>query len=68
MTDRHETISPLNQCMRQEMRLRKLSPNTQSSHLRQLKRSAGFRCILMPANRNGPPIPYPHAPELCASP
>ena len=64
----NETISPLSQCMRQEMRLRKLSPNTQSSHIRQLKRSAGLRCILMPLNRNGPPIPYPRAPELCASP
>lgn len=68
MTERNETISPLSQCMRPEMRLHKLSPNTRSSHFRQVKRSAGFPCILIPANRNGPPIPYLRAPQLCSSP
>ena len=68
MTQSIETIGPLHQLMRDDMHLRKLSPNTRLSHIRQVKRSAGFRCILTPTNRNAPPIPYPRAPELCSSP
>jgi integrase/recombinase XerD len=42
MTERNETISPLRQRMLEDMRLRKLSPNTQTIYIRELKRSAAF--------------------------
>ncbi len=59
MIERNETISPLRQ--------RKLPPNTRTGYIREMKRSAGIRCILLPANRYGTPIPYSRAVWLCLS-
>jgi len=53
MIERNETICPLRQ--------RRLPPNTRTSYIREMKRSAGMRCILLPANRYGTPIPYSRA-------
>ena len=42
MTSSTQTISPLRQRMLDDMRMRKLSPKTQSSYIRVVKRFAGF--------------------------
>jgi len=42
MTSSAQTISPLRQRMLDDMRMRKLSPKTQSSYIRVVKRFAGF--------------------------
>jgi hypothetical protein len=42
MTSSTHTISPLRQRMIDDMRMRKLSPKTQSSYIRVVKRFAGF--------------------------
>jgi len=42
MTQSTQTISPLRQRMIDDMRLRKLSPKTQSGYIRAVKRFAGF--------------------------
>lgn len=42
MSERYATISPLCQRMLEDMRLRKLSPNTQTIYIREVKRSAAF--------------------------
>lgn len=67
MVERNETISPLRQRMLEVMRLRRLPPNTRTSYIREMKRSAGVRCILRPANHYGTPIPYSRAVWLRSS-
>ena len=42
MTSSTHTISPLRQLMLDDMRMRKLSPKTQASYIRVIKRFAGF--------------------------
>ena len=42
MTQSIQTISPLRQRMIDDMRLRKLSPKTQTGYVRAVKRLAGF--------------------------
>ena len=42
MTSSIHTISPLRQRMIDDMRMRKLSPKTQASYIRVVKRLAGF--------------------------
>jgi integrase/recombinase XerD len=42
MTSLIQTISPLRQRMLDDMRMRKLSPKTQSGYIRVVKRFAGF--------------------------
>ena len=42
MTSSTHTISPLRQRMIDDMRMRKLSPKTQASYIRVVKRFAGF--------------------------
>ena len=42
MTQSTQTIGPLRQRMIDDMRLRKLSPKTQSGYIRAVKRFAGF--------------------------
>ena len=42
MTSSTQTITPLRQRMLDDMRMRKLSPKTQSSYIRVVKRFAGF--------------------------
>ena len=42
MTSSTQTITPLRQRMLDDMRMRKLSPKTQASYIRVVKRFAGF--------------------------
>lgn len=42
MTQTTPTIGPLRQRMLDDMRMRKLSPKTQSSYIRAVRRFAGF--------------------------
>ena len=42
MSERYADISPLCQRMLEDMRLRNLSPNTQTIYIREVKRSAAF--------------------------
>jgi len=42
MTSSTQTITPLRQRMLDDMRMRKLSPKTQASYIRVVKRLAGF--------------------------
>jgi hypothetical protein len=68
MTESNETIQPLHRRMLVVMRLRGLSPNTRAGGIREVKRTAGFRYVLLPANRNCPPIPDSRAAGLRSSP
>ena len=51
MTETTHTISPLRQRMLDDMRLRKLSPKTQTGYLRAVKRLAGFLAHVATQNK-----------------